>query len=536
MNRRVTESVFLKGDYRIRDQVSSKALILGGDEYGVRIADLLKKGGFESTLLVGFEDKYPTNSALEITQGTITKISGFIGDFQVQIQTSTDLQENRFGFIIAAQPASKQSKTNSFIPNNHEKIYSLSEFKQFLDSGGKLTPKKDGSWTHIAFFFDLKGTSEISQFETLLSILDRLEMLDKVQSYVFTRNVKVASQGLDARYRYQRQHGVVFFKFDKTDPVIVQNEDSLIIQFEEPLLSEAMELTPDTVVIDEILSPADSLEPILKIIPSSPASAPYLQLESTRFHGIETQKAGVYAVGPARGVFDQGSINSDVDAVLVSLLKALPQLSGLLPTQTAFIDLNKCVFCLTCFRLCPHGAIGFDFRPEVDQLSCMACGVCVAECPMGAIDIHWSGAIDSGLEVEKASSIVPGFKQGNRIKLFVCSHSGLQAVAKINSSLLTDVEICELPCAGALNPNSVLRSFKDGAAGIIVAGCFRGNCASVYGSALAEGRLAKITKTLKETGIDQERLKFLYVAGNTPDLIVDAILKIKSRIQQSKII
>ncbi len=534
MNKRVTESVFLKGHYRVRDQVSNRALILGGDEYGIRIADLLKRNGFEATIFVGFKDEYPSSSTLEIMQGEIKEISGFIGDFNVIIRTSTDLHEIRFGFIIAAQPAHRRSKTSSFVTAGLDKVYSLSEFKHFLDSSGRSLLNNDGNWRHIAFFFDLKGASEVSQFDTLLSVLDRLEMLDQVQSYVFTRNVKVASGGLEARYRYHRQHGVVFFKFDATEPLIVQDGKNLIIEFVEPLLGEEMELAPDIIVIDEILTPTDSLEPILKLIPSAPASAPYLQPESTRFNGVETQKAGIYAVGPARGAFDQESLKADVDAVIVSLFKAMPELSDLTPRLAASVDHNKCTFCLTCVRLCPHGAIGFHSRPEVDPLSCKACGVCVVECPMSAIEIRCGDAIASGVETEKAPSLVSEFEEASRIKLFVCSRSGLQAVAKINSSLLTNLEICELPCAGALDPNSILRSFRDGVAGIIVAGCFKGNCASVYGSTLADERVAKVTKTLEQADIDPERLKFLYVAGNTPDLIAEAILKIKSRINSQK--
>jgi F420-non-reducing hydrogenase iron-sulfur subunit len=103
-------------------------------------------------------------------------------------------------------------------------------------------------------------------------------------------------------------------------------------------------------------------------------------------------------------------------------------------------------------------------------------------------------------------------------------------VAKINSSLLTNLEICELPCAGALDPNSILRSFRDGVAGIIIAGCFKGNCASVYGSTLADERAAQVSRTLEQAGIDPKRLEFVYVAGNTPGPIVDAMFKVRSRI------
>jgi len=376
-------------------------------------------------------------------------------------------------------------------------------------------PERKGPWLHIAFFFDLKGASEISQFEELLSILDRLEAFDQVQSYVFANNLKVSSEGLDAWYRDHRRRGVVFFKFDSDDPQISFRNKELVIEFVEPLLKEEMELTPDLIVLDEILGPSPSIRPILEMIPSWPSSAPYLQPESTRFNGVETQKAGVFAVGPARGVFDQRSLRADIEAARVSILQALPELSSLIVKETAFIDRNKCTFCLTCVRLCPHGAIGFDFRPEVDPMSCKSCGVCVVECPMSAIEIRPANA-----EMIEESKTAP-------LKLFVCSHSGLQAVSKINSNFLTDVEIIPLPCAGSISPNMMLKALQEGAKGIVVAGCFKGNCASIYGSTLADSRVAQMVQTFQSVRMDKVKIEFVYLAGNTPDRIVDAITRMK---------
>lgn len=514
MSRRVTESVFLSGEYKSREKASTKALILGGDEYGIRIAELLTRDGVPSTVLIGPDETPPKDSRIKIIQGSILSASGFIGNFDVCIQESNDKYDGRFGFIVAAQPAFRSSKNYLFAVSESDKVWCLSAFGEHLESGGKL-PERKGPWLHIAFFFDLKGASEISQFEELLSILDRLEIFDQVQSYVFVNNLKVSSEGLDAWYRDHRRRGVVFFKFDSDDPQISFRNKELIIEFVEPLLKEEMELTPDLIVLDEILGPSPGIRPILEMIPSWPASTPYLQPESTRFNGVETQKAGVFAVGPTRGVFDQRSLRADVDAVRVSILKALPELSSLIVKETAFIDRNKCTFCLTCVRLCPHGAIGFDLRPEVDPVSCRSCGVCVVECPMSAIEIRPANA-----EMIEESKTAP-------LKLFVCSHSGLQAVSKINSKFLTDVEIIPLSCAGSISPTMMLKAIQEGAKGIVVAGCFKGNCASIYGSTLADSRVAQMVQTLQSVGMDKVKIEFVYLAGNTPNRIVEAITRIK---------
>jgi coenzyme F420-reducing hydrogenase delta subunit/ferredoxin len=504
--------------HRIQEEASSKVLILGGDEYGIRIAEVLKNNAFDSTVLFEPNEKYPANPKAEIVQGLILNISGFMGNFSVQIETSSNVTHSKFGYIVAAQPPHRKSKINAFAINDSKSIYNLSEFKDYLKSGGRLPERKD-RWRHIAFFFDLKGSSEVSQFETLVSVLDRLETEDRLQPYVFTRNLKVASPGLDARFRYHRQRGVVFFKFDNGDPVINQDENGSVITFVEPLLGEQMELTPDIMVFDEILGPTDSLKPILNLIPSSPAFAPYLQPESSRFQGVETPKAGIYAVGPSRGVFDIESLNADVQAVTVAILKASMEKPDLSGKGVASVDHGKCTFCLTCLRLCPHGAIGFISRPEIDPLSCRACGVCVVECPMGAIEIRPLGDFTHSTETVSRP-----------IKLIVCAKSGLQAAAKIKAGILSDVEIIALQCAGNVSAASLLEYFRDGARGVIVAGCFKGNCASIYGSTLAERRVGYAAEILNQAGFDPERLEFTSVAGNTPETVVEAIMKLKSRI------
>jgi coenzyme F420-reducing hydrogenase delta subunit len=77
---------------------------------------------------------------------------------------------------------------------------------------------------------------------------------------------------------------------------------------------------------------------------------------------------------------------------------------------------------------------------------------------------------------------------------------------------------------------SLLEYFRDGAGGVIVAGCFKGNCASIYGSTLAGRRVGHAAEVLNQAGFDRERLEFTSVAGNTPETIVEAIMKLKSRI------
>ncbi len=65
---------------------------------------------------------------------------------------------------------------------------------------------------------------------------------------------------------------------------------------------------------------------------------------------------------------------------------------------------------------------------------------------------------------------------------------------------------------------------------MIVAGCFKGNCASIYGTLLAEDRVGRVREFLGEVGIDPDRVMFVSTASNTPGVLVDAVRNLELRI------
>jgi coenzyme F420-reducing hydrogenase delta subunit/glycine cleavage system H lipoate-binding protein/NAD-dependent dihydropyrimidine dehydrogenase PreA subunit/formylmethanofuran dehydrogenase subunit D len=186
------------------------------------------------------------------------------------------------------------------------------------------------------------------------------------------------------------------------------------------------------------------------------------------------------------------------------------------------VDRGKCVFCLTCYRFCPHGAITWDNRAIINELACQGCGICASQCPNDAIQIR--NVSDDQMEALFAS-FDPEIKP--RIVAFMCRNSAweaYQSALKLHAaSLPLGFTPIKLPCAGKVDADYLLQAFNAGADGVMVLSCPEDNCKSTHGNVCAQWSVEQVQGMLAEAGIEPGRLSFHSLAANAPGEFIQAV-------------
>ncbi len=221
--------------------------------------------------------------------------------------------------------------------------------------------------------------------------------------------------------------------------------------------------------------------------------------------------SGVFVVGEATGGLDTIRLVAQARAAAASAYVWMR--SSRLDNRAIRIN-NSCARCLTCYRVCPHGAVtlrsGTSNPPvQISPALCRSCGLCVSLCPRMAIELNVNS---DGVMVAAVGQIPPGEVSRTAI-VFGCERSAhlLESTCRVPEC----VKFVRVPCAGRVSEYLIWHTLAAGAGSVLVVGCHHGNCASNTGTDNAALRVRKGLATgLFDCG--PRKLGYATVAPNEP--------------------
>lgn len=173
---------------------------------------------------------------------------------------------------------------------------------------------------------------------------------------------------------------------------------------------------------------------------------------------------------------------------------------------------DLCSACGMCVSVCKSEALSFAEDEEgnknvvIDKVKCKGCGLCIAICPSGVIFQNHGFEVTPSELKEKITRFLE--MSDTKLIVFCCNWSLFPGLQMSESSTLikTSYGIIVTMCSGRVSPELVLHAYKEGAWGVMVAGCPPEECEH-DGNYKARRRILLLKNSLKQFNIKPERLR-----------------------------
>jgi F420-non-reducing hydrogenase iron-sulfur subunit len=114
-----------------------------------------------------------------------------------------------------------------------------------------------------------------------------------------------------------------------------------------------------------------------------------------------------------------------------------------------------------------------------------------------------------------------------------CSYAGADLAGVSRIQYPPNIRIIRVMCSGRIDPAFILEAFKDGADGVLVAGChLPSDCHYISGNFKAQRRIILLKDVMKEFGLEPGRLRLEWISASEGDkfaaVVRDMVEEIKN--------
>ena len=468
-------------------KINRNVAVVGADTAAMQSALTLAKLGHKVTIIT--HESKPSEQIKNVKNievldlAVLESVDGEFGNFHLSVQSEGKQKNFTAGAVILSQP------------NCYVDLDKLAEMIDISNVPGR-----------IAVVLDIVKQQTRAVWQRVLSTAMTLVERFGSEVAIYCQHARVAATGLENLYRTARAAGVLIIKFD-TKPTIIEQQGGITIRTYDEILGAEISKQFDLLITADIADDS-SFTKGLRQLRRGPAGE--LQYDNVWLLGTNTNCKGIFVIGDARGNSDAGDALATAGEISLLLSKAEIEIAE----DAAVVDAEKCVLCLTCRRVCPHGAISIDKENEtakVSLLSCMRCGACAAQCPAGAIQLPRY----SDDQTRAKLAVKP------KMTLFACENSALPAAEATGFKPDDNINLIKVPCAGKVDSRDVLAALEKGAEKVMIIACHPESCQYLTGASRARNAVNRIDDMLSKAGSDSERVVFRGISAVEPKKFIE---------------
>ncbi|RLF58787.1 MAG: methyl-viologen-reducing hydrogenase subunit delta [Thermoplasmata archaeon] len=104
-----------------------------------------------------------------------------------------------------------------------------------------------------------------------------------------------------------------------------------------------------------------------------------------------------------------------------------------------------------------------------------------------------------------------------------CAYAGADLAGTSRLKYPSNVKAIRIMCSGRVDPVFILEALREGADGILVAGCHPGDCHYQSGNYKTSRKIRLLWRLLRELNMDPERVRFEHISASEGQKFADVV-------------
>ncbi len=415
----VAKAALLQPQESILSQVKARALVIGGGLAGMTASTALAKRGYEVVLVEKEENlggmlnqmnkigpimtdasELIDKRIQEVTQHSmitvfttarVAVVQGFIGKFEVDIETESNIKKIDIGVILVATGG------RAFVPKDlygydGRRVITQLEMEQLLKEGF------DPDVKNVVMIQCVGSRNEerpyCSRICCQTAVKNAMLIKDQIPDArvaILYRDMQMYGVENEEMFRDSKAKGVRYLHYDPDRPPVVEPEQ---VRVYHALLGREMTLPVDLVVLATPLVAQEDAEWTSKLLRVPIDENGFYMEGHVKLKPLDFATDGIYLCGSAhfpaniREVIAQGLGAASRASIPMSKGSVVVE-----PIISVLSDEDACRGCSLCVALCPYGALDIHHtekgrKVHVIDVACKGCGICAATCYRHALTIN----------------------------------------------------------------------------------------------------------------------------------------------------
>lgn len=449
----------------------------------------------------------------------------------INFEMKPETIELEVGTVIVATGADvfDPSSLPKYRYGKYPNVITSLEFERLINaggpSGGHLIRPSDMQIPKRVAFIQCVGSrseksgrlycSNVCCMNTLKDSLLIKEHWPETEIHVFYIDIRAYGKGFEDLYIRARKEGVKFIRGLPAEIIEDRKTCNLWLIGENTLQKELYKVNVDMAILSIGLEPRKDSKIIQRLLTLSRTQDGFFMEAHPKLRPVDAATGGIFFAGCAEGPKDikDSVTQASAAAARAGILMAKGKVT--VEAITPIFDLEKCKACGLCVKVCPYNAITLNEelkRIEIIEAACGGCGTCAAECPFDALtQNHFTDE-----QIFAQINAVTEHDAEKKIVAFCCNwcaYAGADFAGVGRMQYPPNVRIIRTMCSGRVSPKFIERAFARGAAMVLVAGCYPGDCHYINANEHTQKRVERFWKKMEQNGLNEERLQLLWVSA-----------------------